>query len=106
MGTYNAFKRHMNSKFKTSKCGYFLGEIPGKTPIISSYTYVDFKANDTFKNKLSNKILNSQNNVIISSNFDSNTMTVFEKDLGGEFTIARTTPISDDLDDETIAKYL
>ncbi|MBQ0009467.1 MAG: thioredoxin family protein [Firmicutes bacterium] len=106
MQTKSAFSRHMESRYKTSKCGYFLGEIPRKTPIISNYTYVDFKANDTFKNKISNKILNSQNNVIISSNFDSSTMTVFEKDLSGEFTIARTTPISNDLDDETISKYL
>lgn len=106
MSTYNAFKRHMDSKFKTSKCAYFTAEIPGKSPIISNYTYVSFQTNDAFKNKLSNKLMNTQKDVLISSNFEASFMTVFEKGLSGEFEIIRTTPINDELEDETIAKYL
>ena len=106
MNTYPAFKNHMDSRYKTSKCAYFSVEIPGKTPIISNYTYVSFQANETFKNKISPKILDTENNVLISTNFEKNFMTVFEKNLSGDFDIARTTPITDDLDDETIAKYI
>ena len=106
MGTYRAFKRHMDSKYKTSKCAYFTAEIPGKSPVISNYTYVSFQANDAFKNKLSNKLMNTQKDVLISSNFEGSFMTVFEKGLSGEFEITRTTPITDELEDETIAKYL
>ena len=106
MGTYGAFKRHMNSRYKTSKCAYFTAEIPGKSQVISNYTYVAFQSNETFKNKISGKLTNTQKDVLISSNFEDNFMTVFEKGSSGEFEIARTTPITDELDDETIAKFL
>ena len=106
MGTYGAFKRHMNSKFKTSKCAYFIAEIPGKSRIISNYTHVAFQSNETFKNKIADKLMNTKKDVIISTNFENNFMTVFEKNLDGDFDVARTTPITDELDDETIAKYL
>ena len=106
MGTYGAFKRHMNSKFKTSKCAYFTAEIPGKSRIISNYTYVSFQSNETFKNKLSDKLMNTEKNVLISPDFINNFMTVYEKNLNGDFDVVRTTPITDELDDETIAKYL
>lgn len=106
MGTYGAFKRHMDSRYKTSKCAYFNAEIPGKSPIISSYTYVAFQSNEAFKNKISDKLMNTQKDVLISTNFENNFMTVFEKGPSGELEIVRTAPITDELDDETIAKYL
>ncbi|MCQ2801368.1 MAG: hypothetical protein MJ222_01770 [Bacilli bacterium] len=106
MGTYGVFKRHMNSKFKTSKCAYFTAEIPGKSRIISNYTYVSFQSNETFKNKLSDKLMNTEKNVLISPDFTNNFMTVYEKNLNGDFDVVRTTPINDELDDETIEKYL
>lgn len=106
MGTYSAFKRHMDSRYKTSKCAYFNGEIPGKTPIISEYTYVAFQSNDIFKNKISDKLMNTQKDVLISTNFEKNFMTMFKKNFSDEFDIVRTTPITNELDDETIAKFL
>ena len=106
MGTYTAFKRHMDSKYKTSKCAYFTAEITTKSPVISNYTYISFQSNETFKNKIPGKLMNTQKNVLISSNFKENFMTVFEKNSSGEFEITRTTPITDELDDEAIAKYL
>ena len=106
MQTYNAFSRHMESRYKTSKCAYFCGQIQEKSPVISEYSQISFISNDTFKNKLSSKLMNTEKNVVISTDFDYNSMTLFEKDLNDEFAIVRTIPITDELDDETIAKYL
>ena len=106
MHTYRAFSNHMESRYKTSKCAYFCGQISEKSPVISQYSQISFVSNDTFKNKLSSKLMNTEKNVVISTDFEYNAMTVFEKDSSGEFAIARTTPITDELDDDTIAKYL
>ncbi len=106
MKTYNVFKRHMESRYKTSKSAYLYSEIPGKTPIISKYSYVGFTANDTFKNMLSQKILNTKNDVIVSSNFDSNFISLFEKNSDGNFVASKTTQIDEQITDEIINQFL
>ena len=106
MRTYRVFSRHMKSRYKTSKCAYFCGEISGKSPIISDFTLVNFESNDVFKNRISSKLLNTEKNVLIKSNFNKNSMTVFEKNSDNQFVVKMNTEIDEKLDDETIEKYL
>lgn len=106
MITYRAFKRHMDSRYKTSKCAYFCPEIPGKSPIISNYTYVSFTGNSTFRTKLSDKLLSTEKNVIVESNNEANYLTNFVKNSDGNFEIEKTHKIDGSLTDEIINEYL
>ena len=44
MGTYGAFKNHLASRYQTSKCAYFYGEITEKSPVISQYSLITFNS--------------------------------------------------------------
>lgn len=102
MRTYGVFKRHMDSRYETAKYSYFCGEIDGKTPIFSNFAKVDFVSNDTFKNNILAKAISSQNNVVFSSNFESQSLSIINSD----FSIAKSTTINEELTLEIIKEYL
>lgn len=106
MRTYSAFSRHLSSKYKNSKSAYFCEEITTKSPIISSYSHIYFEANDTFKNKISDKIMNTEKDTLIESNFLIQSLTKFAKNENGEMVITDTDFITEEISEETISKYL
>lgn len=101
MKTYSAFKHHMNSYFETAKYSYFCGEIAGKTPIFSSFTKVDFTANDAFKNNIFGKAISSENNVVFSTNFEIQSLSIINND----FSITKSDLITDNLTQEIVDQY-
>lgn len=106
MKTYRVFNKHMNSRYETSKCAYFCGEIARKSPVISNFSLVKFQSNDTFKNKISPKLLGSEKNVFIESNFEENSLSIFEQNSDGKFEQKNTVEITDELSEEIILNYL
>lgn len=106
MKTYRVFNKHMSSRYETSKCAYFCGEIAAKSPIISNFTLVDFNANDTFKNKISPKLLDTKKNVLIRSNFEENLLSTFELNQDGKFDIKNQVEITEELSEENIQNYI
>lgn len=106
MGTYGAFKNHLASRYQTSKCAYFYGEINVKSPVISQYSLINFNSNDVFKNKISSKVLDTQKNVILNTNFEDNSLSLFEKNSDGEFVLNKSSKLDENINDETIAQYI
>ncbi len=106
MQTYRVFSKHMNSRYETSKCAYFCGEISGKTPIISNFSMINFTSNEAFKNTISNRLLSTQKNVFLKANSIINSMTLFEKNSDNKFDIIDSNKISENLSEEIIQKYI
>ncbi len=102
MKTYRAFKRHMNSRYETAKYSYFCGKIDGKTPIFSNFTKINFVSNDTFKNNVFGKAIYSENDVVFSTNFESQSLSIINND----FSVLKSDLINENLVAEITDQYL
>lgn len=101
MKTYGVFKRFMNKMYESAKYSYFCGEIAGKTPIFSNFTKVDFVSNDDFKNIVYSKAVSSKNNVVFSTNFEAQSLSIVNSD----FSIKKSNSINENLT-QIIEQYL
>ncbi len=106
MKTYRVFKRHMDSRYKTSKCAYFCDEIPGKSRINLNYSTITFQANNVFKNKISPRLMDTEKDVVIEYNSESNFLYHFEANSKGEIVETRKDKIDENLTDEIINYYI
>lgn len=105
MQTFSAFKRHMNSRYKTAKYSYFSGEITTKSWINREFTYLEFNANDIFKNNVYPLLISSQKDVLISYKKDDMYVRIIGRKNKGEFYTKNELKIDDKTSEENLKNF-
>lgn len=105
MQTYGAFKRQMDSRYKTAKYSYFSGEITAKSWINREFTYLEFNTNDAFKNNVYPLLISSQKEVLISYKKDDMYIRIIGRNDKGEFYNKNELKIDEKTNEENLKNF-